>query len=203
MSILLIRHGETAENRQQIVQGENVPLSDIGRQQAGLLADKLAERHIGRILSSDLPRAQQTANQLALKNPALLTLTPILRERSFGDLRGQSYSKIGMDFFAEDYLPPNGESWAVFNERVAQAWQQILALAAETQGSLAVVTHGLVCRAIVANHLRLPEGMPLPDKWRNTSLSEFSKTAPHTVHMLNNADHLAKMDLNTEASTQV
>ena len=203
MSILLIRHGETAENRKQIVQPVNVPLSDIGQRQAGLLADRLAKRNITQILSSDLPRAEQTANQLILKTSATLTLTSILRERNFGDLRGQSYKQIAVDFFAEGYVPPNGESRDEFNVRVADAWQQIITLAALTEGSLAVVTHGLVCRALVANHLGLPAGMSLPDKWNNTSLSEFDKVAPHNILCLNNADHLAQMEINTGASAQV
>jgi broad specificity phosphatase PhoE len=203
MSIFLIRHGETAENRQQIVQPANVPLSDVGQQQASLLADRLAKLDIRKILSSDLPRAEQTAHQLRLKSSATLTLTPILRERNFGDLRGQSYEHIAVDFFAEDYLPANGESWNEFNVRVAEAWQQIIALAAKTQGSLAVVTHGLVCRALVVNHLGLPAGMSLPDKWSNTSLSEFDKFPPHHIRCLDNADHLAKMKINTAASAQV
>jgi broad specificity phosphatase PhoE len=203
MSIFLIRHGETAENRKQIVQPANVPLSDIGQQQARLLADRLAKLDIRQILSSDLPRAEQTANQLVLKTSAEMTLMPILRERNFGDLRGQSYSHIGLDFFAEDYFPPNGESMDEFNKRVADAWQQVRVIAAETQGSLAVVTHGLVCRSLVANHLRLPRGMLLPDKWRNTSLSEFSNDAPHNILSLNNADHLIQMGVNTGTSAPV
>ncbi|MFT4993596.1 MAG: putative phosphoglycerate mutase [Paraglaciecola sp.] len=203
MTIFLIRHGETAQNRQQIVQPANVPLSDMGQQQAVLLADRLASLDIGHILSSDLPRAAQTANQLARKTSAVLTLTPILRERNFGDLRGQSYSQIALDFFADDYLPPNGESWGEFNARVADAWQHVVALAAETQGSLAVVTHGLVCRAMVANHLCLPEGVSLPDKWHNTSLSEFRKSPPHHILALNNADHLAKREIRSDASAPI
>lgn len=203
MSIFLIRHGETAENRNQIVQPANAPLSDIGRQQASLLANRLATLNIGQILSSDLPRAEQTANQLALKTSARLTLNPILRERNFGDLRGKSYSQIGLDFFAKDYLPPNGESWDEFNLRVADAWQQLFELSEKTEGSLAVVTHGLVLRALVANHLSLPEGESLPDKWSNTSLSELNKAAPHNIVMLNNADHLVQLEVNTGASGQV
>jgi len=61
MSILLIRHGETALNAARVVQPADTPLSERGAAQAAALARRLADFGIAAILSSDLPRAAQTA----------------------------------------------------------------------------------------------------------------------------------------------
>ena len=46
----------------------------------------------------------------------------------------------------------------MFHARVADAWELVARVAAATDGNLAVVTHGLVCRALVDQHLALPDG---------------------------------------------
>ena len=61
-----VRHGETSWNRQGLIQGvSDVPLSGVGREQAGTLARELAVRPIGAIYASDLRRAIETAEPLA------------------------------------------------------------------------------------------------------------------------------------------
>lgn len=190
MSILLIRHGQTSENKNHVVQPADVSLSALGLRQAELLAARLRSQGITQILCSDLPRAKETASQIATQAQCEVTLTELLRERNFGALRGKTYAEIGFDFFAENYSPPEGESWQEFELRVAQAWQSIVALAATTSGRLAVVTHGLVCRAIVNNHLCNEQYEVIPDRWDNTSLTEFAKTAPYKLMQLNDTEHL-------------
>jgi hypothetical protein len=60
--LILIRHGETAWNRELRFQGHaDVPLNDIGHEQARRLGLRLAGETVQHILSSDLMRAQQTA----------------------------------------------------------------------------------------------------------------------------------------------
>ena len=194
MTILLIRHGETCENKNHVVQPADVSLSALGLQQADLLAERLSTWDVSQILCSDLPRAKETASQIAAKSPCEVTLTTLLRERSFGSLRGKTYAEIGFDFLAEGYSPPEGESWQEFELRIAQAWQSIVALAATTSGRLAVVTHGLVCRALVNNFLQAKQLQMIPDRWDNTSLTEFTKTAPYEIILLNNTEHLDNRD---------
>jgi broad specificity phosphatase PhoE len=96
--------------------------------------------------------------------------------------------------FEPDYAPPNGETWPVFHARVDLAWTRVQALAAETGGNLAVVTHGLVCRSLAARHLILPAGEAAPERWENTSLTIVDWPAPWRVRLLNCADHLEGMD---------
>jgi probable phosphoglycerate mutase len=156
--ILLIRHGETAGNAARIVQKPDIPLSPRGEAQADALARRLAGEGITQIFSSDLERAAATARRLRATTGAPIAFDPLLQERNFGDVRGTRYDQLGFDLFEPGYAPPNGETWEMFHARVDQAWARIRTMAAVTPGTLAVVTHGLVCRSIAARHVALAEG---------------------------------------------
>lgn len=192
--IFLIRHGETVGNATRVVQLPDSPLSPRGVAQAERLARRLAREGVARILSSDFARAATTAEHLRRATGAPLAFEPLLRERSFGDLRGTPYAELGVDMFAPDYAPPNGESWPEFHARVDQAWARVQAVAATTQGHLAVVTHGLVCRSLAARHLALADGLTAPERWENTSLTVIECPAPWRVRLLNCAVHLDDLD---------
>ncbi|HEU5196993.1 MAG TPA: histidine phosphatase family protein [Methylomirabilota bacterium] len=188
--LFLIRHGETDGNALRIVQHPHIPLSPRGVVQAERLARRLAAEPIARIVSSDYARALTTAEHLQRATGAPLVVDPLLRERNFGDLRGTPYAELGLDMFAPDYVPPNGESWAVFHARVDRAWARVQELAAATSGRLAVVTHGLVCRSLAARHLVLADGETAPERWDNTSLTIVDWPAPWRVRLLNCIAHL-------------
>jgi probable phosphoglycerate mutase len=192
--IFLIRHGETVGNAARIVQLPDSPLSPRGLLQADRLARRLAGEGVAHIVSSDLARAAATAQALQRATTAPITWEPLLHERSFGDLRGRAYADLGLDMFASDYEPPNGESWSVFHARVDRAWERVQALAAATDGNLAVVTHGLVCRSLAARYLRLPVGAVVPERWENSSVTIIDCPAPWHVRRLNCVAHLDDVD---------
>ena len=193
--IFLVRHGETVGNASRIVQLPDSPLSPRGIAQAERLARRLAYEGIARILSSDLARAATTARIIQGVTAAPLTFEPLLHERNFGDLRGTPYAELGLDMFAPEYAPPNGETWPVFHARVDRAWARVRALAEATDGHLAVVTHGLVCRSLAARHLVLPAGETAPERWENTSLTIVECPAPWRVRLLNCIAHLEDLDV--------
>jgi broad specificity phosphatase PhoE len=194
VSLFLIRHGETVGNASRTVQLPDNPLSARGLAQAERLARRLTAAGIGHIVSSDFARARSTAEALRRQTGAPLTFEPLLQERNFGDLRGTPYAELGLDMFALDYAPPNGESWPVFHARVDRAWALVQALAATTEGDLAVVTHGLVCRSLAERHLVLPDGLVPPERWENTSLTIVDCPAPWRVSLLNCVAHLDDLD---------
>lgn len=191
MAILLVRHAETVENAARVIQVPTTPLSATGRTQAERLAERMVGSGVGRILASDLVRAVETAAYVSERTGIQVELDPDLRERDFGDLRGTPYTALTVDPFGLDYVPPNGESWEVFHARVAVAWERIARVATETPGNLLVVTHGLVCRALVKRHLALPPDESLPAIWGNTALTEVAAMPPWAVHRLNCTAHLA------------
>lgn len=189
-TIYLIRHGETHGNAARIVQVPDIPLSARGIAQAERLASRLANAGITQIVASDLARARTTAEHLHRATGAPLTLDALLHERNFGDLRGTPYDDLGLDMFAEGYAPPNGESWESFHGRVDRAWAVVQAAAAQTDGHLAVVTHGLVCRSLASRHLLLQDGTDVPEKWENTSVTIVDAEAPWRVSLMNCIAHL-------------
>ena len=188
--IFLIRHGETVDNASRIVQLPDSPLSARGLVQAERLARRLVGHGLAAILSSDLARARTTAETVQRRTGAALTLEPLLHERNFGDIRGTAYADLGFDMFEPDYAPPGGETWAVFHARVDRAWARVQAVAAATDGNLAVVTHGLVCRSLAARHLVLADGVTVPERWENTSVTMVECPAPWRVRRLNCVAHL-------------
>ena len=195
MSIYLIRHGETPGNANRVIQVAETPLSDRGLQQAEALATRLADAGVVHILASDLSRAHMTAQALERTTGAPLELEPLLQERNLGDLRGTPYSELGFDPFAPDYVPPAGESWDAFHDRVARAWRRVADVAPRLDGHLAVVTHGLVCRAVVQHHVTL-RGSAASDPeatgaaFGNTCLSVIESQAPFGVELLACTAHL-------------
>jgi 2,3-bisphosphoglycerate-dependent phosphoglycerate mutase len=190
MSIFLIRHGETAGNAARILQYPDIPLSPRGRAQAERLGRRLANAGIAGILSSDMARAAMTAEQVARATGLPITFEPLLHERNFGDIRGKAYADLDFDPFDLGYAPPNGESWEVFHARVDRAWVRVREVASATDGHLAVVTHGLVCRSLASRYLALGDTLIVPERWENTSVTIIDGQAPWRVELLNCCVHL-------------
>ena len=190
MTILLVRHGETDGNAARILQRPDVPLNDRGLRQAEQLARRLSALGFARILCSDLLRARMTAAPLAARSGVAIEQSPLLQERNFGDLRGMAYAALPEDPFGPDVRPPNGEDWPTFHARVADAFAFIVSRRRSMNGTLVVITHGLVCRALVERHALLPEGVTVPERFDNVSITVIHEDAPHEVSLLNCTAHL-------------
>lgn len=190
MTILLVRHGETDGNAARILQRPEVPLNERGTRQAEQLAQRLFAHGFVHIVCSDLPRARMTAAPLAARSGTEIEESPLLQERNFGDLRGMPYAALSEDPFGPDVAPPNGEDWPTFHARVADAFAFMVRRRRSLNGNLVVITHGLVCRAVVARHALVPEGAAVPERFDNTSLTVLHEDAPHAVSLLNCTRHL-------------
>src|SRR3989338_9745790 len=90
-AIYLVRHGETEWNAQGRIQGHtDSPLTATGEKQARDLAKKLTQIHFDAIFSSDLLRAQRTAQIVALNKKLAVTTSQALREVKFGQFEGKT-----------------------------------------------------------------------------------------------------------------
>jgi probable phosphoglycerate mutase len=190
MSIVLLRHGETALNAARVLQPADTPLSPRGLAQARAAAQVLAQRRIAAIVSSDLPRAWQTATALHEASGVAVVAQPLLQERNFGALRGRPYDALGYDPLALDAAPPDGESIRAFTARVAQAFAGVVELRAALDADLVVVTHGLVIGVMLAAHARLASGVAVPERIGNASITVLDAMAPHRVSVLDDVRHL-------------
>ncbi len=195
MTIVWLRHGETALNAARVMQPADTPLSPRGRVQADAAARRLAARRPAALLCSDMPRAMQTAQALATLTGLPLHTDARLRERNFGALRGRAWSTLGFDPTTMEEAPEGGESMAEFHARAAQAWALAVAHRREAGGLLVVVSHGLLIHAALQRHAHWPaphgDGAPvLPARLANTSVSEVAAEAPHTVLRVDCTAHL-------------
>jgi probable phosphoglycerate mutase len=160
--ICIARHGETDWNKSGILQGWfDVPLNELGRKQAGVLATKLAQANFDTVWSSPLARARETAEIVA----STLHLPPPtchegLKEKHFGAIQGIPKSELAeLDpALLEQILRRNpaaefvgGESLDEFADRVMEAFADIGAR--HSSQRVLVVTHGWVMD-VVTRHIQ-------------------------------------------------
>ncbi|CAH8664727.1 unnamed protein product [Heterobilharzia americana] len=91
--ITLLRHGETTENKNKIIQGHlDTDLSDNGLEQAKSMRIYITQIKPDVVISSDLKRARFTAYEIV--DPSVVEVESRLRERNFGSLTGRSWSEV-------------------------------------------------------------------------------------------------------------
>lgn len=140
--LLLVRHGQSVGNVMQILQGQNNGLlTDLGREQAAEVAQKLANEHIDAFISSDLTRAVETCTIIAAPHGMDFTTTPLLRERDWGDFTGEKIPEL-----KDKQWPPNVETIVHLKER-AQGFLDLLRKDYDGKTVLAV-GHGIINKAI-------------------------------------------------------
>jgi len=159
----LVRHGRTELNRDNRVQGHSQTLLDKeGLSQAGKLRDRLAEETFTAAFSSDLARAQQTAQTILGNRKITLTVSPDLREFDYGLWNNLTLKEVTDKYSdglsrmmnAENFAPPGGESLIQVMERTGKFMSRVKAQVLE--GNLLVVCHGGSVRGLIVHLLGLP-----------------------------------------------
>ena len=99
MKIIIVRHGETIENKEGIVQGHlHGTLSELGKEQAKNTAKILKDEKIDFIYSSDLKRAVDTTKEISKLHPNVpIKFTQELRERYLGKFQGKKKVDLGLN----------------------------------------------------------------------------------------------------------
>ena len=191
MTMLWIRHGETALNAARVVQPADTPLSSRGLAQAAAVARHLRQARPAAIVSSDMPRALQTAEAIGRVTGLPVTTHALLQERNFGSLRGRAWDELGFDVSALVEAPEGGESLSDLHVRAAEAWRAVLGWRSALPGPLVVVSHGLLIHAVLQRHADWPDGLNLPERMANTSVSVVSERPPHAIVSVNDTGHLS------------
>ena len=197
--VFALRHAQTAWNAEQRIQGQlDLPLDDIGRLQAALLAQALAGEGIAAIYSSDLQRAHDTALALAAATGLSVFTQTALRERAFGRFEGATFAEIEQRW-PDDALrwrrrepgfgPGGGEPLSEFYSRSVAAVTQ---LAARHPGqAIAVVAHGGVLDCL--RRAAMSIALDAPRTWQlgNASINRLLYTGEGwTVVGWNDEAHL-------------
>ncbi len=162
--VIIWRHGRTEWNLAGRVQGQtDVPLDDVGREQARTAAARLASLRPSRIVTSDLSRARETAEELGRRTGVEVEIDTRFRERSFGVREGLTMAEAFEQF--PDHMArwlagdeagiPGSESSSAAGERFAAALTEHLETLVP-DGTLVVVSHGGVTRAGAFSFLGIP-----------------------------------------------
>jgi broad specificity phosphatase PhoE len=163
----LVRHGETEGQSSIRYHGANdVPLSDVGRQQIRALLPLFAGVHFSQVLHSPLSRAAESAAILVsglCESGVAMRADERLREISFGACEGMTREEIHAAFptFWADYEAgkierfPEGEQRSQFSERVSAAVQDFAV--ADWQGDALLVAHRGIVRQAIVHLLDEPE----------------------------------------------
>lgn len=150
MELVLVRHGETQDNEDGTITGQQDPgLSQRGRWQARQVRDVLRQERSDAVYSSDLRRAHRTA-AIIVDGRMDVRRRPVFRERGFGRFEGgpkQAY-RSWLESRAEGrgrVCPPGGETM----DGAAQRFIDGLTALGERHpdDSVLVVAHGVVLRA--------------------------------------------------------
>jgi ribose 5-phosphate isomerase B len=171
--LYLCRHGETHANAKRLIQGAgiNSKLTAIGVHQADSLASAFQENvQLGRIVSSNLIRATQTARPLlsVMDNdePTFVQQYTDLREMQYGDLEGLEITKnettvrmrtLWQDWKSDLNVPcpgKNGESMMDLIDRAENIlWQIAFDSKTLRSRNVAVVSHSMLLRAVLTKFL--------------------------------------------------
>lgn len=174
MNILLVRHGETAWNREGRYQGRtDIPLSPDGERQVQALGERLRELPIAVAIASPLSRARTTAEAiLAGRTSPTLELDSGLLEISHGQWEGMLAGEVelahaemfGVWRSAPGRNSPAGPGAETLGDVEARAWA-VLEGACSRLGAddtLLITAHDAVNRVILCRVL----GLPLERVWR-------------------------------------
>ena len=163
-TIILWRHGQTDWNVANKFQGHtDIPLNAVGQYQASHAARLVVDMKPTSILSSDLVRAQKTAQALADLNGLTINIDARLRETNCGKwegLTGEEIRAVDLEALKEWSLGGDnpaggtGDRRSEVGARARAAIEDFLI--GKDDETLIVATHGGTARAIIGSYLELP-----------------------------------------------
>jgi len=158
--LILVRHGETDWNREGRLQGgQDIPLNDLGREQAAEAADRLKTLEPAyaelAYIASPMQRARETMDilrrELVLPEGGY-AVDERLRELTFGEWEGFTWRDVRKAEREQaqlrerdkwGFVPPGGESYRMLAQRVRPVLEDL-------RRETVIVSHGGVARAVLA-----------------------------------------------------
>ncbi|KAJ7286368.1 phosphoglycerate mutase-like protein [Mycena rebaudengoi] len=180
-NVYVVRHGETQENREGIIQGQlDTALNDTGVEQARLVANALRAVPFDFAYSSDLVRALKTAQIIVERQEGAVELQAQeeLRERNMGNLQGIKGGKLPA--FEDETV----ETWEALASRAASWWKRIIlqrtrdlhgSNSSKSEYNILVTSHGAFIGAlgrtlVGSSKLQCAPGVAITSS-RNTSVT--------------------------------
>jgi broad specificity phosphatase PhoE len=160
--ILLVRHGETEWNAEEIFRGRaDVNLNEKGFVQAKLLGEYLSNSRLEAVYSSPLQRALRTAETIARPHSLSVRTEPALVDMDYGEWQGMPLTevkKIYKDLYIKwEKTPecvkfPGGEGLDDVKNRAVATVNKIVK---KHKGSLVLVSHRVVNKVLICSMLGL------------------------------------------------
>jgi len=161
--IILIRHGETDWNREQVFRGRiDVALNEVGVTQARAVQESLKDTEIDGIYSSPLSRAFETATRVGENRNVAVRGEEGLIDIDFGAWQGLSHQKVKEEYkdLYETWLAqpdlvtfPDGESLKEVRIRSMESLEEVIKNNPEK--TLALVSHRVVLKVLLCTILGL------------------------------------------------
>jgi len=201
--IVLIRHGQTAWNKEEIFRGRaDVPLDEVGLRQAQALADALRTEPISGVFTSPLTRAVQTATAVAESHGLVPVLVPGFTDIDFGAWEGLAHEVVRERFpelYAtwqaqpEDVTFPGGENLDAVCQRASAALTELVQ---QSPGqTIALVAHRVVNKVLICHILGLPNSHFWQIRQDTAAINRFHITrSSYIVDCLNDTCHLGQLD---------
>ena len=175
--LYLLRHGQTEFNVKKLVQGRcDSPLTDLGRQQAGMAAAWLKAHNVvpDKVVSSPLGRAMDTAQLVAtelLGPDAAVESCEGIIERCYGTFEEGPHDALPTDVWepGEDLVPFGGEGSQALQARMVNTLTNLIS--AEGTETLLAVSHGSASRQFIK--AAAPADFKLPTKLPNCAIMIF------------------------------
>jgi broad specificity phosphatase PhoE len=200
-TILLTRHGSTAYNEEDRLQGLiDISINEKGERQAGLISQRLQDEPIDMIFHTPLTRTKQTAEIINQYHGVQLEAIESFIEIDMGDWEGRHFQQVvqeNPDTYQQwisdpQVAVPGGESFGRLFKRIKPGVDQILA---SRHKCILIVAHAMVNRAILGQLLRIN---PLSARRFRTDHCSFSRLLVYetsagrhtTADTWNSTDHL-------------
>jgi len=201
-TIYLVRHGQTAWNREEVFRGRaDIPLNETGRKEALLTGECLKKVKAGAIYSSPLSRAVETAEAISRYQGKEVLISDGLIDIDFGRWQGVSHEEV-KEKFGDLYRQwkdsphlvrfPGGESLEDVRKRVLRGIDEILPDHGDE--TLVMVSHRVVNKTLLCGLLGLDNShfWQIGQDTGCINILEFGEG--FTLRRLNDTSHLVAIE---------
>jgi broad specificity phosphatase PhoE len=162
-TLFLVRHGRTGWNKEQIFRGtKDVPLDEVGKEEALLVGEQLKDKRIMAVFSSPLSRAKETAEAIARFHNVKVQVLAGLNDLNFGEWEGLSLQEVKNQYpdlyqrwqqEPQGVILPGGEGLDTVRSRAMEAVGDVVAR--HPQQVVALVSHRVVLKVLICALLGL------------------------------------------------
>ncbi len=197
MKLFLVRHGETEDNVQKILQGhKGGKLTKEGLEQAKKLALRLKNEKIDAIFSSDLKRCKDTTEEIAKFHNGPVYYRHDLRERLSGIFEGRPSEEMRKAREMEgkkrhEFKPENGENYIEVSERASKFLRFLLEK--YKNKTVLICSHGGFNKVLLGIIMEKPLDESTFELEQNNcciNLIEIKSGQKYEICLLNNTEHL-------------